>query len=48
MIIMAHSRQMGARAVSHELYSAMVLVVLASCILIPPFLNTLTLRYNKT
>lgn len=47
MIIMAHGRQMGNWAVTPALYSAMVLVVLASCILTPPLLKALILRYSK-
>jgi Kef-type K+ transport system membrane component KefB len=47
MIIMAHGRLMGDWAVTRELYSAMVFVVLGTCILTPPLLSRAIERWCK-
>lgn len=47
MIIMAHGRLMGDWAVTRGLYSAMVFVVLGTCILTPPLLSRAIQRWCK-
>jgi Kef-type K+ transport system membrane component KefB len=47
MIIMAHGRLVGDWAVTRELYSAMVFVVLGTCILTPPLLSRAIERWCK-